>query len=240
MKTVIPTIGSRGDVQPFIALTQGLARAGHAVTLASHPIMRTLVEVHGVTFAPIGPNIDLGQKVADIRLRSRHVVEGFTSARLNLVPVSPAVYAPNPHWAPHHHVVGYWFADAPVGWQPPAELLAFLEKGERVVNVQPAHPGTSTTPATHQKKETAMTSDHQNPVPRENALSWKDHWVQQLDGKGGRISHPAQYRPIHLPPLRQFHGHRCLDLQGRRQDVVRLELRLRPGTTPRQPRAAAQ
>jgi sterol 3beta-glucosyltransferase len=56
--------------------------------------------------------------------------EGFGSARLNLVPISPAVYAPNPYWAPHHHIVGYWFAEAPDGWQPPADLLAFLVNGE--------------------------------------------------------------------------------------------------------------
>jgi UDP:flavonoid glycosyltransferase YjiC (YdhE family) len=53
--------------------------------------------------------------------------EGFTSSRLNLVPVSPAVYEPNPHWEPHHRIVGYWFAQDPPGWGPPAELLAFLE-----------------------------------------------------------------------------------------------------------------
>jgi UDP:flavonoid glycosyltransferase YjiC (YdhE family) len=212
MRIVIPTIGSRGDVQPFIALAQGLARAGHTVTLASHPVMKTLVESHGVTFVPIGPDIDLAQEVADLRLRSRNSLvglvrgmrfafqkleqahadilarcrpadlvvvpaqsaagkneadqlrlpyasvnfvpwgipwkdperplfkrlayglldalislittwplnrmrrrqglppvgpEGFTSARLDLVPVSPAVYAANPHWAPQHRVVGY-------------------------------------------------------------------------------------------------------------------------------------
>jgi UDP:flavonoid glycosyltransferase YjiC (YdhE family) len=56
--------------------------------------------------------------------------EGFLSARLNLIPVSPAVYAPNPHWAAHHHLVGYWFADPPGGWKPPPGLLAFLEDGE--------------------------------------------------------------------------------------------------------------
>jgi sterol 3beta-glucosyltransferase len=46
MRIVIPTIGSRGDVQPFIALAQGLAHAGHVVTLASHPVMKMLVETH--------------------------------------------------------------------------------------------------------------------------------------------------------------------------------------------------
>jgi UDP:flavonoid glycosyltransferase YjiC (YdhE family) len=50
--------------------------------------------------------------------------------RLNLVPISPAVYAPNPYWAPRHRVVGYWFAEEPGGWQPSADLLAFIESGE--------------------------------------------------------------------------------------------------------------
>ena len=43
-----------------------------------------------------------------------------------------------------------------------------------------------------------MPSDDENPVSGDNALSWKDHWVYQLDGRGGRISHRAQFR--FLPP----------------------------------------
>lgn len=56
--------------------------------------------------------------------------EGFTSLLLNLVPVSPAVYPPNPLWESRHRVVGYWFANEPEGWEPPGELLAFLESGD--------------------------------------------------------------------------------------------------------------
>jgi sterol 3beta-glucosyltransferase len=234
MKILIPTIGTRGDVQPFIALSQGLQRAGHTVTLASHPIMQHLVESHEVTFAPIGPDIDLAQKVAGVRQKAHHSAaglisamrfgfdilershadilalcqgcdlivvptavatgkneaellnipylsvtlmpwaipwddpqrpwpkrlaygaidglvalmttlplnrirkrqglppvgkEGFTSARLNLVPVSPAVFALNPLWEERHHVVGYWFAETPSSWQPSKDLLTFLEAG---------------------------------------------------------------------------------------------------------------
>ena len=240
MRVIIPTIGSRGDVQPFIALAQGLARAGHKATLASHPVMNALVESHGVAFRAIGPHIDLARRVADIRQSSRSSMaglvnamrfsfdmlqqshgdilalcrgadlvvvsaqsaagkneadllgvpylsvtlmpwaipyddpqralwrraaygfldrlvgllttrplnrlrrdlglppvgrEGFASSRLNLVPVSPAVYEPNPHWEPHHRVLGYWFAQDPAGWEPPDELLAFLEAGEPPVAV---------------------------------------------------------------------------------------------------------
>jgi sterol 3beta-glucosyltransferase len=61
--------------------------------------------------------------------------EGFTSLRLNLVPVSPAVYEPNPHWEPRHRIVGYWFAEDPTGWAPSADLLAFLESGQPPVLV---------------------------------------------------------------------------------------------------------
>jgi UDP:flavonoid glycosyltransferase YjiC (YdhE family) len=240
MRIAIPTIGSRGDVQPFIALAQGLAGAGHTVTLASHPPMKPLVQSHGVTFLPIGPDIDLARKFAAIRQSSRSAAaglvramrfsfdmlqrshddilalcreadlvvisaqsaagkneadqlglphlsvtlmpwaipwddpqrpllkrtayglldglvsllttrplnrirkkqglppvgrEGFASSRLNLVPVSPEVYEPNPHWEPHHRMVGYWFAHDPTGWEPPADLLAFLEVGEPPVVV---------------------------------------------------------------------------------------------------------
>jgi sterol 3beta-glucosyltransferase len=55
--------------------------------------------------------------------------EGFASPRLDLVPVSPAVYPPNPHWPAQHHVTGFWFVDEPVGWQPPEALVSFLESG---------------------------------------------------------------------------------------------------------------
>jgi sterol 3beta-glucosyltransferase len=235
MRIVIPTIGSRGDVQPFIALSQGLMRAGHAVKLASHPMMKPLVEYHGVPFAAIGPDIDLAREVAAIRRHSRNAAvglirgmrfgfdmlershedilalckdadvvvvptavaagkneaelldlpylsvtlmpwaipwtdpertlirrvvygaidglvsfittrplnrirkqqglppvgeEGFTSPYLNLIPVSRVVYALNPHWAPRHRLVGYWFVEERGDWQPPEELLDFLEQGE--------------------------------------------------------------------------------------------------------------
>jgi UDP:flavonoid glycosyltransferase YjiC (YdhE family) len=56
--------------------------------------------------------------------------EGMSSARLDLVPISPAVYAPNPLWHPRHRVVGYWFVQEPGGWEPAADLLDFLENGE--------------------------------------------------------------------------------------------------------------
>lgn len=210
-------------------------RAGHAVILATHPMMKPLVEYHGVPFAAIGPDIDLAREVAAIRHHSRNVAvglirgmrfgfemlersheeilalckdadvvvvptavaagkneaelldlpylsvtfmpwaipwtdperpllkrvvygaidglvslittrplnrtrkrqglppvgeEGFTSPYLNLIPVSRVIYAPNPLWDPRHRLVGYWFVEERRDWQPPEELLDFLEQGE--------------------------------------------------------------------------------------------------------------
>ncbi|MGC9398176.1 MAG: glycosyltransferase [Anaerolineae bacterium] len=71
------TVGTRGDVQPYVALLRGLQARGHTVTLASHPGMQTLVEAHGVPFAPIGPDVDVGRAAAALRGRSRNWILGF-------------------------------------------------------------------------------------------------------------------------------------------------------------------
>jgi sterol 3beta-glucosyltransferase len=42
---------------------------------------------------------------------------------------SPHVIAPPLDWGEHVHVTGYWFLGAAPGWQPPPDLLAFLEDG---------------------------------------------------------------------------------------------------------------
>ncbi|MCX7841372.1 MAG: glycosyltransferase, partial [Anaerolineae bacterium] len=54
MKIVLLTIGSRGDVQPFVALAWGLQRAGFDVTLGVGPDFAGLAGDHGVPFQPIG------------------------------------------------------------------------------------------------------------------------------------------------------------------------------------------
>jgi sterol 3beta-glucosyltransferase len=42
---------------------------------------------------------------------------------------SPVVVPKPVDWPAWNHVTGYWFLDEPLGWQPPAELLRFLEAG---------------------------------------------------------------------------------------------------------------
>lgn len=60
------TFGSRGDVQPFLALALALARHGARPVLAAHEVYRGLVEGHGVEFAPLS-----GDPVAWMRSQAR-------------------------------------------------------------------------------------------------------------------------------------------------------------------------
>jgi len=47
------TIGSRGDVQPYIALCKGLLADGHKPRIATHVEFKDWVEGHGIEFAPV-------------------------------------------------------------------------------------------------------------------------------------------------------------------------------------------
>lgn len=51
MRITILTIGSRGDVQPYLALAVGLRRAGYSVRVASHANFESLIRGYGVDFA---------------------------------------------------------------------------------------------------------------------------------------------------------------------------------------------
>ena len=47
------TIGSRGDVQPYIALCKRLLAEGHRPKIATHREFRSWIERHGIEFAPV-------------------------------------------------------------------------------------------------------------------------------------------------------------------------------------------
>jgi sterol 3beta-glucosyltransferase len=53
MRITILALGSRGDIQPYIALSKGLSDAGHAVRLATHAAFASLVHSYGVEFFPL-------------------------------------------------------------------------------------------------------------------------------------------------------------------------------------------
>lgn len=55
--------GTRGDVQPFLALALGLKKDGHRVRLATHAIFKDYVESYGVEFFPMGEPLQHVQAV---------------------------------------------------------------------------------------------------------------------------------------------------------------------------------
>ena len=52
-RITILALGSRGDVQPFVALGLGLIRAGHTVRIAAAQDYESLVREHDLPFAPL-------------------------------------------------------------------------------------------------------------------------------------------------------------------------------------------
>ncbi|KAF2640378.1 sterol glucosyltransferase [Massarina eburnea CBS 473.64] len=54
LNIVIQVVGSRGDVQPFIALGQELQKYGHRVRLATHNVFDSFVRESNLEFFPIG------------------------------------------------------------------------------------------------------------------------------------------------------------------------------------------
>lgn len=54
LNVVIQVVGSRGDVQPFIALGNELQKHGHRVRIATHGVFKSFVRDSGLEFYPIG------------------------------------------------------------------------------------------------------------------------------------------------------------------------------------------
>ena len=54
----IIAIGSRGDVQPFVALALGLLDRGHRVTLMAHENFKAFVEGYGIEFHPLPGSVE--------------------------------------------------------------------------------------------------------------------------------------------------------------------------------------
>ncbi|RKL12130.1 hypothetical protein BFJ70_g16319 [Fusarium oxysporum] len=54
LNILIQVIGSRGDIQPFLALANELQKHGHRIRLATHDIFADFVMSSGIEFYPVG------------------------------------------------------------------------------------------------------------------------------------------------------------------------------------------
>jgi UDP:flavonoid glycosyltransferase YjiC (YdhE family) len=70
MRVLIGAFGTRGDVQPMLALAQGLVARGHRVTMAVPPESLSLVTAHGIEGHGVGLNFEgLSRQTASGRVR---------------------------------------------------------------------------------------------------------------------------------------------------------------------------
>jgi UDP:flavonoid glycosyltransferase YjiC (YdhE family) len=67
MRIVIIAPGSRGDVQPYIALGKGLQNAGHYIRLASHSNFEALVTSYGLEFWSFGNDVQDAVENSEMR-----------------------------------------------------------------------------------------------------------------------------------------------------------------------------
>lgn len=79
MKALLITVGSRGDVQPMVALALAMRRAGHEVRLAASTNAKALAQAHDLPF------VDLGADVQTHLAARPEAVSGNSFALLKLV-----------------------------------------------------------------------------------------------------------------------------------------------------------
>jgi UDP:flavonoid glycosyltransferase YjiC (YdhE family) len=80
MRIAIIAPGSRGDVEPYIALGKGLKKAGNVVRLVTHQNFEALVNSHGLEFWPIEVNV---QDIAQSKEMSELLGKGNFLAVMN-------------------------------------------------------------------------------------------------------------------------------------------------------------
>src|SRR5277367_1567015 len=91
LNVLLPTLGSAGDVHPFIGLGLALRARGHRATVLTNPYFQSSIEAQGLEFLPVGSLADVERALADADLW--HPRRGFeVVARHAILPSLEAVY----------------------------------------------------------------------------------------------------------------------------------------------------
>src|SRR3954470_10989266 len=123
MRILIVTAGSRGDVSPFTGLGQRLQQAGHQVTLAAHGRFADLVRDCGLEYRALpGDPVELvrARTAAPSPVAARSVFAAFLDELGDGVIAAAAAGT---------DMLLTAFGPAPLGRQPPEQLVEFLEAG---------------------------------------------------------------------------------------------------------------
>src|ERR1700723_395798 len=90
LHVLLPTMGSAGDVHPFIALGVALNARGHRATILTNPIFQALIEAQGLGFLPVGSAAEANTAIANPELW--HLRKGFKVIAQVIVPVIGEIY----------------------------------------------------------------------------------------------------------------------------------------------------
>ena len=91
LNVLLPTLGSAGDVHPFIALGTALLARGHRATIITNPFFRETVEAQGLGFLPVGSVADVESAILDPDLW--HPTRGFeVVARRVIIPATAEIF----------------------------------------------------------------------------------------------------------------------------------------------------
>jgi vancomycin aglycone glucosyltransferase len=90
MRVLLTTIGSRGDVQPVVALAVRLRDLGEEVRVCAPPDFRDLIDGLGISFTPVGPELSSTGKASPSAApltaeQRRQMVEGTIAAQFEAV-----------------------------------------------------------------------------------------------------------------------------------------------------------
>jgi rhamnosyltransferase subunit B len=90
LHVLLPTMGSAGDVHPFIALGAALQARGHRATILTNPIFQTLIEAQGIGFLAVGSAEEANAAIANPELW--HLRKGFKVIAQVIVPAIADIY----------------------------------------------------------------------------------------------------------------------------------------------------
>ncbi|HMK84528.1 MAG TPA: nucleotide disphospho-sugar-binding domain-containing protein [Steroidobacteraceae bacterium] len=91
LRVMLPTLGSAGDVHPFVALGLALRSRGHQATILTNPLFQPLIESQGLGFLPVLTAEDAAVTMADPDLWDAR--KGFSVvAKRVIIPAIAEVY----------------------------------------------------------------------------------------------------------------------------------------------------
>jgi rhamnosyltransferase subunit B len=75
MKVLLPTLGSAGDVHPFLAIGQAMQARGHDVEVLTNPVFADMVRQAGLQFHPVGTQQHYAETIGSPKLW--HPIDGL-------------------------------------------------------------------------------------------------------------------------------------------------------------------